>query len=362
MSIRERPFLRQVQHVHPDARDPRTAAVRQQIRRDFGMLVPPFALHLPVPDALSACWAIVREPTHGRRVDRATKEAVAAAVSATNTCPYCVDVHTTTLPRWASPPRPRPSPPGSPTPSPTRACTPWSPGRATRHSDAPILRQRPFPDEHAPELIGVALAYHYINRMVNIFAAASPFPVATPTLKPLMKRIAAPAFRRLLAREVHPGASLDLLPPAPLPDDLAWARGDPVIAAHTAAPPPPSTRPAARHCPSRCGTWSPPGSPRGAARSQDCRAAGSTAPSRRCPHHSSHRGGSRCSPRSPPTRSTPTSSTTPEPAPDRPATKRSSPPPPGPASPPPAGSGRGCTPHLPPHPPRSADRGRAGNG
>ena len=230
MSIRERPFLRQVQHVHPDARDPRTAAVRQQIRRDFGMLVPPFALHLPVPDALSACWAIVREPTHGRRVDRATKEAVAAAVSATNTCPYCVDVHTTTLPRWASPPRPRPSPPGSPTPSPTRACTPWSPGRATRHSDAPILRQRPFPDEHAPELIGVALAYHYINRMVNIFAVASPFPVAAPGLKPFMKRIASPAFRGLLAREVHPGASLDLLPPAPLPDDLTWAHGDPVIA------------------------------------------------------------------------------------------------------------------------------------
>src|SRR5262249_1124557 len=34
----------------------------------------------------------------------------------------------------------------------------------------------------------------------------------------------------LLAREVHPGASLDLLPPAPLPDDLAWAHGDPIIA------------------------------------------------------------------------------------------------------------------------------------
>ena len=97
MSIRERPFLRQVQYLHPDPRDPRTAAARQQIRRDFGMLVPPFALHLPVPDALSAYWAIIREPTYGRRVDRATKEAVAAAVSATNTCPYCVDVHTTTL-------------------------------------------------------------------------------------------------------------------------------------------------------------------------------------------------------------------------------------------------------------------------
>jgi AhpD family alkylhydroperoxidase len=195
------------------------------------MLVPPFALHLPVPDALSACWAIVREPTHGRRVDRATKEAVAAAVSATNTCPYCVDVHTTTLHALGEPASAAAIASGQPDaiadPG-LYAVVAWA--RATRHPDAPILRQRPFPDEHAPELIGVALAYHYINRMVNIFAAASPFPVATPTLKPLMKRIAAPAFRRLLAREVHPGASLDLLPTAPLPDDLAWARGDPVIA------------------------------------------------------------------------------------------------------------------------------------
>ena len=231
MSIRERPFLRQVQYVHPDARDPRTAAVRQQIRRDFGMLVPPFALHLPVPGALNACWAIIREPTHGRRVDRATKEAVAAAVSATNTCPYCVDVHTTTLHALGDPTSAAAIASGQPdaiADPDLRAVVTWA--RATRHPDAPIVRQPPFPDEHAPELIGVALAYHYINRMVNIFAAASPFPVATPRLKPLMKRIASPVFRRLLAREVHPGASLDLLPPAPLPDDLAWAHGDPIIA------------------------------------------------------------------------------------------------------------------------------------
>ena len=102
--------------------------------------------------------------------------------------------------------------------------------RATRHPDAPIVRQRPFPDEHAPELIGVALAYHYINRMVNIFAAASPFPVAAPGLKPIMRRVASLAFRRLLACQVHPGASLDLLPAAPLPGDLAWTHGDPIIA------------------------------------------------------------------------------------------------------------------------------------
>jgi hypothetical protein len=55
-----------------------------------------------------------------------------------------------------------------------------------------------FPNEHAPELIGVALAYHYINRMVNIFAATSPFSAAA-TIKPMATRLAVPIFRRLLA-------------------------------------------------------------------------------------------------------------------------------------------------------------------
>jgi AhpD family alkylhydroperoxidase len=231
MPLFDRLFLRQVRHLHPAASDPRTAAVRQQILRDVGVLVPPFALHLPAPDALRAYWAIFREPTYGRRVNRATKEAVAAAVSASNACPYCVDVHTTTLHAL-----------GDRTPAaaiaagqPDRIADPalrvvvaWA--HASRQPQAPILRQPPFPDAHAPELVGVALAYHYVNRMVNIFAAASPFPAASPRFKPVFRRVASPAFRSLLARQVRPGASLDLLPPAPLPDDLDWARGDPIIA------------------------------------------------------------------------------------------------------------------------------------
>jgi AhpD family alkylhydroperoxidase len=231
MSIRVLPFRRQVRHVDPAMHDPRTSAVRRQIVQDFGMLVPPFALHLPTPEALCAYWAIVREPTYGRLVDRSKKEAVAAAVSAINTCPYCVDVHTTMLDALGdrAPAAAIASGETNSIADPDlRAVVAWA--RANRQPDAPILQQRPFPDEHAPELIGIAIAYHYINRMVNIFAAASPFPLGAWKIKPILKRAAVPVFRRLLAREVRPGASLDLLPPAPLPDDLAWAQGDPIIA------------------------------------------------------------------------------------------------------------------------------------
>jgi AhpD family alkylhydroperoxidase len=231
MSITERLFLGQVRHVQPVLDDPRTLAARRQITRDFGALVPPFALHLPVPGALCAYWAINRGPTWGRRVDRATKEAVAAAVSAINTCPYCVDVHTTTL-RALGDRSAAAAIASSETDqiadADLRAVVTWA--RANRRPDADIVRRPPFPDEHAPELIGVALAYHYINRMVDIFAPPSPFPSAAPTIQPVLKRLATPVFRRLLRREVAPGAALDLLAPAPLPADLAWARSDPVIA------------------------------------------------------------------------------------------------------------------------------------
>jgi AhpD family alkylhydroperoxidase len=231
MSLRERSFLRQVRHIRPDLGDPRTAAVRAQIVRDFGALVPPFALHLPAPELLAACWAITREPTCGRDVTRATKEAVAAAVSTTNQCPYCVDVHTTMLHALGDRAPAAAIAGGDPesiADAALRALVAWA--RASRTPQAPILLQRPFPDGHAPELIGIALAYHYINRMVNIFAVESPFPMATARTRPILRRMAVPAFRRLAARRMQPGASLDLLGPAPLPPDLGWAAGDPVIA------------------------------------------------------------------------------------------------------------------------------------
>jgi AhpD family alkylhydroperoxidase len=231
MSVRERPFLRQVRHVHPDILDPRTAAVRKQIVRDFGVLAPPFALHLPAPDVLAAYWAIMREPTCGRRVARAKKEAVAAAVSTTNSCPYCVDVHTTMLHALGerAPAAAIAAGDADTIADPDlRALIAWA--GASRTPQAPVLRERPFPDEHAPELIGIAVAYHYVNRMVNIFAVGSPFPMATAKTRPILRRMAVPAFRRLVTRRMQPGASLDLLSPAQLPRDLGWAAGDQVIA------------------------------------------------------------------------------------------------------------------------------------
>ena len=152
MPIRDLAFRHQVRHVHLVIHDPRTAPVRRQIAQAFGPLVAPFALHLPSPDALCAFWAVFREPTCGRLVDRARKEAVAASVSAINACPYCLDVHTTML--YALGGRaPAAAIVSGDTDAITdpdlRAVVMWA--RANRQPDAPILRNPPFPEEHAPD-------------------------------------------------------------------------------------------------------------------------------------------------------------------------------------------------------------------
>jgi len=229
--IREFPFRQQVRHIDTTRRDRQVADVVHQIRTDFGMLAPPFALHLPVPELLCALWLVFRETMYARGVGRDVKEAVAATVSANNACPYCVDAHTTMLTALDG---------GDPAAAVSsvaidsiadpamRGAIAWA--RATGQPGAQILRNRPFPDEHVPELVGTALAFHYVNRMVNIFAVDSPFPGRGPRAKRIARRIALPTFRKLLSHNVTPGTSVNLLPAAELPQDLAWAAGNPVIA------------------------------------------------------------------------------------------------------------------------------------
>src|SRR5262245_46071589 len=91
-----KPFRRVAAPTRPFA-DPLTQAVAGQVERDFGAFVPPLALHASVPSVLAACWAMLREALVTVHVERARKEAVAAAVSRANACTYCVDAHTAAM-------------------------------------------------------------------------------------------------------------------------------------------------------------------------------------------------------------------------------------------------------------------------
>jgi alkylhydroperoxidase family enzyme len=190
------------------------ASVYRQIEADFGMLAPPTALHSASPSVMAASWAILRETLLVPGfASRAAKEAVATGVSEANECPYCADVHGMTLDSIEDAPDPSP-------------LTAWARSTAVL-ADAVAP---PCPPAQVPELVGVAVAFHYYNRVVNVFLRDSPFPSHVPeSAKPKARKVLGGVLR---PAEVGPvaGESLSFLPPAPLPDDATWASSNPVIA------------------------------------------------------------------------------------------------------------------------------------
>jgi hypothetical protein len=200
--------LSTVRHVAPVPPRVATGLVRRvyaDVERDFGVLAPPVALHAPAPVLLAASWVLLRETLVADGVTgRPAREAVAVAVSADNACPYCVEVHTAALAGLAGP-------------------------AGTLATDP--RRAGDLPDDQATELRAVALAFHYLNRMVNVFLGESPLPPRAP--EPVRRRargMLGGAMRPAAERGAVPGAALSLLPPAPLPADLAWAAGRPAVA------------------------------------------------------------------------------------------------------------------------------------
>ncbi|ONI90351.1 hypothetical protein ALI144C_03120 [Actinosynnema sp. ALI-1.44] len=222
-----RKSLAGIDHVSPappSGDNALAASVYRQVESDFGLLAPPVALHSPAPDVMAACWVMLRESlVVTDRTDRDTKEAVATAVSLCNVCSYCVNVHSMTLEAFVAEDADDPEKDLR-----VRALADWA-RRTAPATTTPCCP--PFPASHGPELIGVVLAFHYINRMVNIFLPDSPLPRLVP---PVARGTALRTLGRLMraaTRGLHrPGTALDLLPEAPLPADLAWARDNPRVA------------------------------------------------------------------------------------------------------------------------------------
>jgi AhpD family alkylhydroperoxidase len=209
------------------------ARVYAQVERDFGLLAPPVTLHSPAPGALAASWLMLRESLVATgAAGRAAKEAVATGVSLSNACPYCVEVHGATLQGLLSGADvnaivdDRLGSIGDPQ---VRRLAEWARASGTRErATAPGLA---LPADQLPELIGVAVTFQYLNRMVNVFLADSPLPPGLPAgARSRALRVFARVMRMLAGRARQPGASLDLLPAAPLPADLGWAAGAPVLA------------------------------------------------------------------------------------------------------------------------------------
>jgi AhpD family alkylhydroperoxidase len=219
--------IRYVTPVAPGAAAGLVASVYAQTERDCGLLVPPIALHSPAPAALAAAWVMLRETLLADgTAGRAEKEIAAAAVSAGNTCPYCVTVHAAAARgllrgrvgaqvadgRIDAIPDPG-----------LRGIARWARGSSCPQPDLPV------PAGTFPELAGVAVTFHYLNRMVSVFLPPSPLPPRLPAaMGGAFMRVLASA---MLSSSPAVGAALDLLPAAPLPAEFSWAAGEPRVAA-----------------------------------------------------------------------------------------------------------------------------------
>lgn len=224
-------MIRYVEDVSPASASGRVAEIYGQIRRDFGAVPDPFRLHSASPRLLGGVWAACRETLVASRAPRHLTELVATVVSQINTCPYCIDAHTTMLRadgRGALAGSLLGGVASERLDDESRSFAAWA--AATRSPGATVLADPPFDAELAPELIGTAVAFHYINRMVTVLASESPFP-GPRALRPLTTRIAPRLFARAVKRPKKAGDSLRFLEQAELPEDMSWAKGSPPVAA-----------------------------------------------------------------------------------------------------------------------------------
>ena len=210
-------MIKYIQFIKPEKAEGLVKPVYEQIERDFGRIVEPFLLHSPLPELLAGAWMACRETELVGAVPRNIKEAVATAVSIKNQCPYCVDAHGIMLSAGGDKALAEAIRNGDLSKikdGQTRAIAEWA------------LKGAPakFTDTEAAEIVGTAVYFHYINRMANVLLSETPF----PTKQPLLKSILAPFGNRMFSSTIRQsktaGDSLDFLPEADLPEDMAWAK------------------------------------------------------------------------------------------------------------------------------------------
>ena len=216
-----------VEVVPPRKADGLVGEIYAEIRHDFGAVVEPFTLHSSAPELLAAVWHIFRESLVAGEAPRYLKEAVATAVSESNRCPWCVDAHTIMLHAAtrhdvaAAMRRGRePKDPAA------AAVVAWA--RASRPPQPRELASQPFDAAWAPEFIGTAVSFHYINRTVSALLGPSPLPFGG-RLGSVTSRIAGRWFARAVNRPAPSESAAN--PAAQLPENLAWAAPAPAISA-----------------------------------------------------------------------------------------------------------------------------------
>lgn len=177
--------------------------IYKELKNDMGDVVEPISLHAVNPDLLEGIWNILREVVVvNGKMTRIQKEAIGASVSEANRCNYCVDAHTIMLIGLKDKVTADAIVKRSPSiidDTYLRNLVKWS--LETRNFKSVIIKFPPFPENTAPEAIGTAVFFHYLNRMVSAFLGPTILPVNINFLKGAMKKMAGKMFSGVLARD-----------------------------------------------------------------------------------------------------------------------------------------------------------------
>ena len=187
-----------------------------------------------VPPLMAGIWTVGRESILvDDYLDRTTKEAMNAALSQVNDCPYCGDMlislvhaggkHDAASCIFAENE-------AHITNSTLRQRLTWVKSIATPGTkmDTPV----PFTAEELPEAIAALMAMSDINRFSHVVMDGSPVsaPLGLQGVKAVALRLFGGQLRATHVKPLTPGRALPLLPPAPLPADMEWASTNPRIA------------------------------------------------------------------------------------------------------------------------------------
>ncbi|WP_328625594.1 carboxymuconolactone decarboxylase family protein [Streptomyces sp. NBC_00353] len=179
------------------------ADVYAQLATDFGIdRATTFVVLSVSPPLLAGTWAVMRESLLAGQASRTGKEVVAAGVSLANRCPYCVTAHTVLLHATGDHALAERIARGEQPEDPAhRQLLAWGKDMST---------SQPFPSEQAPEYIGTALAFHFINRIVSSLLTEDMLPGGAQKYR-LVRSVAGRSLARTVRRELAPGESLALL-------------------------------------------------------------------------------------------------------------------------------------------------------
>ncbi len=205
------------------------------VRRTYDMIAEDFFVngslssHSQVPELFAGTWLGGREiVVVSDRIDRTTKEAMGATLSYINDCPYCADMlvslvhgsgqHSAATGIFKADENDISDPQ-------LRERLSWVRKVATEGPEA--AKHAPFTAEQLPEAIGTLFTLNYVNRFSHVVMDGSP---VGNSFKNTALRLFGHELRETTERDIQPGRSLDLLPPAPVANDLAWARPSPRVA------------------------------------------------------------------------------------------------------------------------------------